>query len=343
MIRTLRITSVVAVILAAVVLASVLGFLRPAPLLHLNPGTGGDKQIENILSGPSAVDRFKEKFGNKVKGSDDTAPPLVKEATLLEGIINPRDEARPALRGLPAKPAPGIKPPVAVSTKFDLLGICYSSDAKTSLAYIRLPDGAFQWVGLGSEIGRLTIKEIHKDSIVCVDGGREVTMPVVAPPETASLLEADSASATTSEPSLPRPAVGAKAAASPVKPSVTASPKTTPGATGAKAVPAGTSSKTTPGGTLPSAQISKEEQENLSQLGDRLKIAAGADSPDREALNSRLITEYKSAQANPAEANKVENPGESAAAGTDASKSAASEESRRLFLKRLSKPRTSVK
>jgi hypothetical protein len=88
--------------------------------------------------------------------------------------------------------------------------------------------------------------------------------------------------------------------------------------------------------------MSKEEQESLSQLGDRLKSAAGADSPDRDALNSRLITEYKSAQANPPEANKVENPGESAA-GADASKSAASEESRRLFLKRLSKPRTNVK
>ena len=324
MIKTLRITSVAAVIFAAVVLASVLGFRRPTAFLHLNLGTGGDKQVEKILGGPSAVDRFKEKFGSKVPNSEDTTPPLVKEATLLEGIINPRDEAKPALRGpLPPKPAPGIKPPV-VSAKFELLGLCYSSDAKTSLAYIRLPDGAFQWVGPGSEIGRLTIKEIRQSSIVCVDGGRDVEMPVVAPPETANLLEASNASAAP-EPSLPRPTVGAKAAGSPVKPTVAASPKTASGT------------------TLASAQISKEEQENLSQFGDRLKSAAGADSPDRDALNNKLISEYQSAQANPTEANKLENPSEPAAAGNDASKAAVSEESRRQFLKRLSKPRTNMK
>ncbi len=333
MIKTLRITSVVAVLFAAVVLASVLGFRRPIALLHLNLGTRGDKQVENILGGPSAVDRFKEKFGNKVKGGDDTAPPLVKEATALEGIINPRPEAgTPGLRNLPPKPTQGIKPPVAVSAKFELLGLCYSSDAKTSLAYIRTPEGAYQWVGPGTEIGRLTIKEIRRSSIVCVDGGRDVEMPVTPPPETASLLEADNASTATSEPSLPRPAVGTKATASPVKPSVTASPK---------AAGATTSPKTTAGATLPPAQISKEEQENLSQLGDRLKNAAGADAIDGNAAKDKLIAEYKSAQATPAEPNKVENPGASAAAGTDAAK-AAREESRRQFLLKL-KPRTNMK
>ncbi len=335
MIKTLRITSVAAVVFAAVVLASVLGFRRPIAFLHLNLATGGNKQVENILGGPSAVDRFKEKFGSKVKGSEDTTPPLVKEATVLEGIINPRESTtQPTLRSLPPKPAPGIKPPVAVSTKFELLGLCYSPDAKTSLAYIRLPDGAFQWVGPGSEIGRLTIKEIRQSSIVYEDGGRDVEMPVVAPPETANLLEASNASTATSEPSLPRPTVGAKAAASPVKPAVTAS---------LKAVPATASSKPAPGATLPPAQISKEEQENLSQLGDRLKNAAGVGAVEGDAAKDKLITEYKSAQANPTEADKVGNPSEPAAAGPDASKTAASEESRRQFLRKLSKPRTSTK
>ncbi len=74
MIKTLRITSVVAVIFAAVVLASVLGFRRPTAFLHLNLGTGGDKQIDKILSGPSAVDRFKEKFGSKGTDGEDTTP-----------------------------------------------------------------------------------------------------------------------------------------------------------------------------------------------------------------------------------------------------------------------------
>ncbi len=325
MIRTLRITSVVAVILAAVVLASVLGFLRPASLLHLNAGTGGDKQIEKILSGPSAVDRFKEKFGSKGTDTVDTTPPLVKEATVLEGIINPREDTPTAgLRGSsPLKPNPRPTPPVAVSTKFELLGLSYSSDAKTSLAYIRLPDNTYQWVGPGTEIGHLAIKEIRKNSIVYVDGGRDVEMPVVAPPETASLLDASNAAAMP-EPSLPRPTLGAKAAGSPVKPSVVASPKTVPGT------------------TLPSAQISKEEQENLSQLGDRLKSATGAGSIDRSAVDDKLTSEYKSAQVNPTEADNVGLPSEPAT-GKDTSKGGMNEESRRQFLRKLSKPRTNIK
>jgi hypothetical protein len=180
-------------------------------------------------------------------------------------------------------------------------------------------------VGLGSEIGHLTIKEIRPSSIVYVDGGRDVEMPVVAPPETASLLEASNASAAP-EPSLPRPTVGAKAAGSPVKPSVAASPKAVPGT------------------TLPPAQIGKEEQENLSQLGDRLQSSAGVGSIERDAVNNKLIAEYKSAQVTPTEADKVGNPSESAAASPDAWKDAAKlEESRRQFLRKLSKPRTSMR
>jgi hypothetical protein len=334
MIRTLRITSVIAVILAVVVLASVLGFLRPTSFLHLNSGGGGDKQIEKILSGPSAVDRFKEKFGTKPPDAE-TTPPLVKEATLLEGIINPREEAvRPTPPGgSQGKPTGRPVPPVATSAKFDLLGICYSPDAKLSLAYIRLVDGPYQWVGPGSEIGRLTIKEIRRSSIVCVDGGRDVEIPVTPPPETANLLEADNASAMP-EPSLPRQAAGSKATASPVKPSVTASPKTVAGTTGPKKAA---------GATLPSAQISKEEQENLSQLGDKLQGSTGMSLAERDALNNKLISEYKSAQVNPTEADKVESSGETSTAGKDASRDAMREESRRQYLKKLSKPRTSAK
>jgi len=326
MIKTLRITSVMAVILAAVVLASVLGFRRPTAFLHLNLSTGGDKQIEKILSGPSAVDRFKEKYGGPGPAKVDTTPALVKEATVLEGIINPReDPGRTRVTGPVPKITGTSKPPVTVTAKFDLLGICYSPDATSSLAYIRMPDSTYQWVGPGSEVGRLTIKEIRRNSIVCLDGGRDVEMPVVAPPETANLLEADNASATP-EPSLPRPAAGAKTAVSPIKPPVAASPKTASGA------------------PLPSAQISKEEQENLSQLGDRLKSSTGVGSLERDAVANKLISEYKSAQVNPPEAEKVGSPSETAAAGQDASKDAARvEESRRLFLKRLSKPRTSMK
>ena len=150
-------------------------------------------------------------------------------------------------------------------------------------------------------------------------------MPVVAPPETANLLEASNTSATP-EPSLPRPTVGAKAAGSPVKPSVAASPKAVPGT------------------TLPSAQISKEEQENLSQLGDRLKSARGAGSIERDAAEQQADFRV---QVRAGQSDGGRQSGESRASLRRQAKtprrSAMSEESRRQFLKKLSKPRTNMK
>ncbi len=194
MIKTLRITSVAAVLLAVVVLASVLGFERCASLLPLNLGVRSDKQTEKILSGPTAVERFKEQYGNKApdQGQDKT-PPLVKQAEMFANIINPLapDGTRPAVASkLPIKPVAGtVKPAGPVSSKFDLLATCCSSDPKTSFAQIRLVDGTYQWVGVGSEIGHVTIKEIHNGSIVCSDGGRDFPMDMQAAPETSSLLE----------------------------------------------------------------------------------------------------------------------------------------------------------
>jgi len=291
MIKTLRITSVLAVMLAVAVLATVLGYLRPAKFIHLNLGVKGDKQVEQILGSPSAVDRFKTQFGSKVPNSEDTTPPLIKQAELLAGIINPppSKDAPPASTPPLSKITPVIKPQGLVSSKFDLLGTSYSSNPATSFAYIRLPDSTFQWVGPGTEIGHVTIKEIRNGSVVCWDGKKDFEVPAEATPETSSLLETGNLPPTPA-PSAPRPAVGGKAQNSPVKPSAVAK----------AAVPAT---------SAPPTQISKEEQENLSRLGDKIKNGAGANMAEREAAVSKMISEYKSTQANPAQAQKLENPG----------------------------------
>ncbi|MCX5646851.1 MAG: hypothetical protein NTZ17_19560 [Phycisphaerae bacterium] len=335
MIKTLRITSVAAVLLAVVVLASVLGYLRPDSLSHLNFGVRSDKQIEKILTGPSAVDRFKEQHGNKVPSGEDTTPPLVKQAELFADIINPS-----APTGLPGgmpngqPPRPSfVKPSVPVAGKFELLGTCYSDTPGTSFAYIRLPDGTCQWAGVGTEIGRVTIKEVRKGSIVCWDGGRDVEMNTVATPETSSLLETGRApkdAANQSQASSEPPALGraadfklpapTSAPVHPVRPSVASN----------RGVAFG----------VPPAQISKEEQENLTELGNRLKTGEDTDTNPEV---SRLISDFKSAQANPSQAMSVPNPVAPADANKGAWKENMKEDTRRQWQRRLTMPRATKK
>src|SRR4030042_1874599 len=142
MIKTLHITGVAAVIIAGIGLASVLGFLNPASLLHLSLGTRDDKQTEKILGSPSAADRFKALHGDKPDTGQGSTPPLIKQAEQFANIINP--PAQPGAPVVPTFPGPvpgkAIRPPIIPSSKFDLVGTCYSrNNSGGSFAYIRLP------------------------------------------------------------------------------------------------------------------------------------------------------------------------------------------------------------
>jgi hypothetical protein len=322
MIKTLRVTSAAAVVLAVVVLASVLGFLRPDALVRLNFGARSDKQIDKILEGANAVDRFKAQNGNKPQ-TGDTTPPLVKQANLFADIINPRAEtpaAPPVVGKLPPKPIVGPKPIGPVSGSFDLLGTCYSDDPKASFAYIQLPDKTYQWARVGDEIGHVTIKEIRIGSIVCSDGARDVERNTQPTPETSCLLETGKApaAATTSaaSPAGGKPPVNTAKPASPVKPSVLSGRAPAPSA------------------SLPPAQIGKEEQENLSRLGSRLKAGSAQDA-------NTVISEYKASTGNVSSAGIQANPGDVNAAGADWKK--VSEEARRQWKTRLTAPRSMKK
>lgn len=319
MIKTLRLTSVAAVVLAIAVLASVLGFLRPDSLAWLHLGARNDQQIDKLLEGSSAVERFQTLSG-KTPVNPDTTPPLVKQADLFAAILNPPPDPTlpatklpPRLSPVATKPAP-IGP---VSGNFDLLGTCYSDDPKSSFAYIQMPDKTCRWAYVGDEIGRLKIKEIHKGSIVCFDGKQDVEKAVQATPETSTLLETGMAT-TTPVAAVTEPPVAAKpkAPVKPIRPAV------------ATVRPSGLS---TP---APSTQISKEEQENLSRLGSQLKAAAAADP---NAVN-KVISNYKAAAGNvpqgiqPAPVNPNANPGDW--------KASMKEQTRREWQKRLAVPRS---
>lgn len=184
MVNTLRITSLAAVVLAVIVLASVLGPTRLVSFRMRN-----DARLERILAEPNVVDRFKENPANKASGSADQTPMLVRQAQDFAKILNP---TRPAATTPAAKTGGPVTPPPLPpsSAKFTLIGLSYSAvRPEESFGYIRLSDNTFQWVRKGDEIGHITVREIRRSSILCWDGSHESEMTVTAPPETANLLE----------------------------------------------------------------------------------------------------------------------------------------------------------
>jgi hypothetical protein len=314
MIKTLRITSVAAVILAGIVLASVVG---PASLIGF--GVRGDRQVEKILAAPSAVDRFKERHGDKDQGNRDTTPPLVKQAELFSDMLKPRVAATAQSPAATARaPARPVAIPQVVSADFDLVGISCSSIPGASFAYIRLSDQTYQWVQPGSQIGHVVVKEVRNGSVVYWDGRQDVEKPVEQPPETASMLETGKALSAPATPAISQPTVGMVG-------------KTL----GRPAVPPTAPSQPVAGPADASiANLSPEDQAAYNDLVTKLKDM-DMDPANRAAAAKRLMDEFKSSRVSPQEAEKLGNLGEELNGSKDGSK----DEKRREFLKRLSAPR----
>jgi hypothetical protein len=184
MVNTLRITSVAAMILAALVLVSVLG-----PWRLVNLGMKSDPRLDRILAEPNAVDRSKAGSAGKTADNADQVSPLVKQATIFAKIIRGSEPVQPPpIRPGDAKKTEIVVPPMPA--KFTVIGLSYSATRpEESFAYVRMEDNAVQWVRKGDVIGHSTVQEIRSGSIVCSSGGRENEMMVTAPPKTASLLE----------------------------------------------------------------------------------------------------------------------------------------------------------
>jgi len=320
MIKTLRITGVAAVALAGVVLASVLG---PVSLIHW--GGQDDQQMEKIIAAPSAVERFREQYGDKTEVSQDT-PPLVKQAELFKDIIDPR--LPPAAGSKTTKTAaagprsPTVKPP-ASSPKFELVGTsCTSSDPQFSFAYIRLPDNTYQWVKAGSPVGHLVIREVKQGSITCWDGRNVIPMTVEAVPNRANQLEVNRTSPSSTPRKAPR-AVGVKVIEDPAGQPQASDPPAFADAPDAK------------------AQLNDEEQAALGNLFNKLKELN--DQTDGNAVDqataSELIAEYKSSRVSPQETKRLETLGEK----RNDDKDAAREEQKREFIRQLNLRRATKK
>jgi hypothetical protein len=171
MLKTLRITSVLAVVLAVVF------FVLPAVF-----GVRGDELAEQFLSSPGAIEVFTEAKGQKGEKSDSQVSPLVKEAEAFGLYLNP---PKPKAPPRPAASKRGSSPPrpsVPVSAKFRLIGTSYYSlRPELSLALIDEPGAGFRWVRQSSEVGHLVIEQIKDGLVVVKDGQRTFELEVERP------------------------------------------------------------------------------------------------------------------------------------------------------------------
>ena len=155
MIKTLRIMSVLAVALAAVlVVFSVVIF-----------GARGDKDIEELLGEPGVIEKFNNSAGNKTTRGTNQVSPLVQQAGAFALYLNPpKPQAPRPVKGRTST----IKRAPSATPKFKVMGTSYNKGRpESSIALIDEPGKGLHWVRQSSMVGHLLIEEI-KDGIVVI-------------------------------------------------------------------------------------------------------------------------------------------------------------------------------
>jgi len=171
MLRTLRITSIIAAIAAGVLLICATVY-----------GVRSDSQIEEFLKAPGAIDKFTASLsdaGAMARRGEGQVSPLVKEAAEFGLYLNPPPPPPPPVAPgeAPAQHEPA--PMAPVSAKFDLIGTSfYASQPEMSLALIDEPGKGLHWVRQGSSVAHLTIERIDDKAITVRDGARSFEMTV---------------------------------------------------------------------------------------------------------------------------------------------------------------------
>ena len=187
MIKTLRITSIIAVVLA--------GGLLVFPAIF---GLRSDKEIEEFLNLPSVVEKFRQARGDERKTTKDEISPLVAAAQAFGKFLNPppppRRVVRPdRLRRPKDVPLPLTPREKVFSAKFKLIATSvYAAQPELSLALIDRPGKGRQWVRQGSVVNYLTFEQV-KDGVVVLKGAKETfEKRVEARPVQRSLLAGSS-------------------------------------------------------------------------------------------------------------------------------------------------------
>lgn len=188
MIKTLRITTIIAAFLAVGLLAF--------PVVY---GNWGDEEIEKFLKSPGAIEKFNKAKGAKVNTGSQVSP-LVRQATLFAMIINPPRTAPAQIKMTKPPESPKVvskvEPPRAPA-KFKLIGTSYyASRPELSLAYIDEPGKGLHWIRQGSTVAHLLIEQVQDGSIIVKDREQTVTLVAERAPKK-SLIKGEATSTST--------------------------------------------------------------------------------------------------------------------------------------------------
>jgi hypothetical protein len=284
MIKTLRITSVVAAILA--------GVFFVFPVIY---GVRKDESVDKLLNLPSVKKKFeKDVADSKTKTGQSPDSPLVKQAEAFALYLNP---LKPSIRKPPIKGGkiPSISSKVNVTPKFTVLAtIVYPDNPMLSQALINEPGSGRHWVRQSTIVGHLFVEQI-KEGIVVLKSGDEITNLEIA--EKAGTVS-------TGKPSTASPLISNRM---PTKPQATAFSRAASNVTRTRSIPK-------------RAPINSRNEEKIDELVDKLKdlqkssasdkTDSKIDPKERNARIQELISKYKSIRVSAEESEKLDSMGE---------------------------------
>ena len=309
MIKTLRITSVVAAVLAVVFFAFSAVF-----------GVRGDEPVssrERFLNS-SVIEKFNKLRGQRSAKGRSQVSPLVKQAEAFASYINPPKPEKPT-KTTPSgnRPPPVVTPePPWFSAKFTLIGTTYyASHPELSLALIDEVGKGLHWVRQSGKVGHLIIEQV-KDGLVVVRDGQRTLELVPERAEKISLLKGKGASSGPAKGWDPRATLPASIGPKATSVRQTAGP--------AKAT-ASTISSRHPSSRPP--QISAEESTAMEKLMSELKAvregarsdktSSGYSDEEAKALMGKLLSGFRATRISAEEARRLDRLGKDLNGTTD--------------------------
>jgi hypothetical protein len=269
MINTLRITGVIAVILAGVLFVFLVVF-----------GSRSDELINEFIGSPGARETFEKATSSKAQNNEERASPLVQQAEAFALYLNPpksgvaagpRDQKATAL----------LRPPVT-TPKFKVFATSYFQDnPEMSRALIDEPGRGRHWVRQSSTVGHLLIDQV-KDGIVVVKSNEETyEVPLEQIPQAAP------ATPTSPVSTVPTP----RDVPSRTRTALSASAKTPSGTTPvARALPQ------QPASTEKDAKLQELARQLIDVQRNSASGAAGLSDEEKKARTYDLIAQYRAAQ-----------------------------------------------
>ncbi len=282
MINTLRITSVVAAILA--------GVFFVFPVIY---GVHSNESIDEFLKLPSAKEKFEKAADIKIKTGESQESPLVKQAEAFAKYLNPDRPTAP--RTIKESKIPGISSKVTVTPKFPVLAtIVYPDNPMLSQALIDEPGKGRHWVRQSSMVDHLFVEQV-KDGLVVLKSGEETyNLEIAEKAETGTTSKPSSASSLRISPGS-------------AKPTSTAFSRAAANVRRTRSIP-----QRTPRNSDDEERVNQfvNELKDLRQDSASDKTDSKIDPNERNARIQELISKYKSIRVSAEESDKLDDMGE---------------------------------